>query len=94
MRVAVLIPGALRADTEGAAELAVDLADGADLAGLLAAIGERWPRLARRLSDERGAIRRYVNIYVDSEDCRGLDGTQTALRDGTRVEVIPSVAGG
>jgi molybdopterin converting factor small subunit len=44
--------------------------------------------------DETGALRRYVNVYVDGEDVRALDGIATALRPGSQVHVLPSVAGG
>jgi len=94
MQVKVLVPGVLRADSDGAGELAVQLPDGAVMSDLLGQIGAGWPRLARRIADERGQIRRYVNVYVDGEDCRGLSGVDTPLRDGAQVQVIPSVAGG
>lgn len=94
MRVTVLVPAALRTETDGAGELSVDLGDGADLSALLRAIADRWPRLGRRLADEQGQVRRYVNIYIDGEDCRSLSGVATPLADGARVQVIPSVAGG
>ncbi len=64
----VLVPGALRVDSDGAARL--DLPVRATLAELLDEVRARWPRLERRLRDERGQLRRYVNIYVDGEDCR------------------------
>ena len=50
--------------------------------------------LARRIRDETGAVRRFVNVYVDGDDIRHADGTATPLRDGSEVHVIPSVAGG
>ncbi|MFF5172867.1 MoaD/ThiS family protein [Micromonospora sp. NPDC000089] len=53
-----------------------------------------WPRLARRLRDERGELRRYVNLYVDGEDCRHLGGLLAPVADGAEVRVLPSVAGG
>ncbi|MFG1774247.1 MoaD/ThiS family protein [Nocardia salmonicida] len=50
--------------------------------------------MERRLRDERGALRRYVNFYVDGDECRLLDGQDTAVGAGTEVMIIPSVAGG
>jgi molybdopterin synthase sulfur carrier subunit len=64
------------------------------LAGLLDDLDEQLPAVARRIRDETGALRRYVNVYVDGDDARFLDGLGTVLRDGSLVEVIPSVAGG
>ena len=52
------------------------------------------PAVVRRIRDETGALRRFVNVYVDGEDVRHLDGTATPLRDGCLVQVLPSVAGG
>jgi molybdopterin converting factor small subunit len=50
--------------------------------------------LERRIRDEAGALRRFVNVYVDGDDVRFVDGVHTALRDGAVVQVLPSVAGG
>lgn len=90
--VTVLVPGVLRAETGGAAELTVDSAG--TLRAVLDAVGARWPRLERRIRDERGELRRYVNVYVDGEDCRATGGLVTPVVAGARIQVIPSVAGG
>jgi sulfur-carrier protein len=57
-------------------------------------VGVHWPRLARRIRDESGAVRRYVNIYVDGEDCRRMGGLDTPVATGSEIQVLPSVAGG
>jgi molybdopterin converting factor small subunit len=90
--VTVLVPGALRADSAGASRLSVSAAG--TLRAVLDEMDLRWPRLARRIRDERGALRRYVNVYVDGEDCRQSGGLDTPVRDDAEVQVIPSVAGG
>jgi molybdopterin converting factor small subunit len=90
--VTVLLPGPLRAEAGGAARLTVR-ADGT-LHAVLDELAERWPRLARRLRDERGELRRYVNVYVDGEDCRHVGGLAAPVRAGAEVQVLPSVAGG
>ena len=90
--ITVLVPGVLRADAGGAARLDVEAAG--TLGGVLDEMGARWPRLARRLRDEQGELRRYVNIYVDGEDCRRLDGLATPVADGAEIQLLPSVAGG
>jgi molybdopterin converting factor small subunit len=92
MAVTVLVPGVLRADAEGASRLAVE-ADGT-LTEVLDEIGRRWPRLARRIRDEQGQLRRFVNVYVDGEDVRRLDGLDTAVPASAEVQILPSVAGG
>jgi molybdopterin synthase sulfur carrier subunit len=50
--------------------------------------------LDRRLRDETGRVRRFVNVYVDGDDVRYLAGLDTTVRDGAQVQVLPSVAGG
>jgi sulfur-carrier protein len=96
MRVTVLVPRMLRDDVGGTArlELDVEAAGTARLADALDVVGACHPRLERRLRDERRALRRYVNIYVDGEECRHLGGTDAPVRDGAEIQIIPSVAGG
>ncbi len=50
--------------------------------------------VVRRIRDETGALRRFVNVYVDGDDIRHLDGLETRLAAGSTVHVLPSVAGG
>ncbi|GAA2363893.1 hypothetical protein Cme02nite_39740 [Catellatospora methionotrophica] len=90
--VTVLVPGALR--TEAGGESRLDVAAGGTLRAVLDEIDQRWPRLGRRIRDERGELRRFVNVYVDGEDCRMLSGQDTPVAGGGEVQVLPSVAGG
>jgi sulfur-carrier protein len=90
--VTVLVPGVLRAEAGGAARL--DVAASGTLRAVLDEIGERWPRLERRIRDERGEVRRYVNVYVDGADCRLDRGQDTPVAEGGEVRILPSVAGG
>jgi sulfur-carrier protein len=94
MQVTVLVPGALRVDTGGESRLRVDVEDGATLGTVLDRIATNHPRLDRRLRDEHKTIRRYVNLYVDGEECRRLAGADTVLHRGSELQIIPSVAGG
>ena len=52
------------------------------------------PVLRRRLTDERGAVRRHVNVYLHNDNIRDLDGLDTLLTDGDELLILPSVAGG
>ncbi|MFI5931422.1 MoaD/ThiS family protein [Actinoplanes sp. NPDC051494] len=88
----VLVPGVLRTEAGGESHLHVD-ADGS-LRAVLDEIGQRWPRLERRIRDESGALRRYVNVYVDGEDCRRSGGLATPVPPAAEIQVLPSVAGG
>jgi len=94
VNVTVLVPGVLRSDAGGASKLDVDVEEGATLGALLDRLAAHHPLLDRRLRDEHGVLRRYVNLYVDGEECRRLAGDDTVLRGGAELQIIPSVAGG
>ncbi len=64
------------------------------LAELIDAIERDYPGLKERLCDERGELRRFVNVYVNGEDVRFLSGLQTAIQSGAEVSIVPAVAGG
>ena len=86
------LPSAL-ADVAGGRTLVVDPAP-PDVAALLDAVDAVNPALARRIRDETGSVRRFVNVYVDDEDVRFLSGLDTATPERTVVSVVPAVAGG
>jgi molybdopterin converting factor small subunit len=94
MRVTVLLPGMLRANADGQAKLVVNVSEPATLGTLLDQLAKEYPALERRLRDERAGLRRYVNFYVDGEECRFSGGPDAVLRDSGEVQIIPSVAGG
>ena len=90
--VTVLVPAALRSDAAGASRLSVPATG--TLRAVLDEVDARWPRLARRIRDDQGELRRYVNVYVDGEDCRQSGGLDAPVPSGAEVQVVPSVAGG
>ena len=90
--VTVLLPGPLRAETGGEGRLSV--AATGTLRAVLDELATTWPRLARRIRDERGDLRRYVNVYVDGEDCRHTGALDTPVPENAEVQILPSVAGG
>lgn len=93
--VNLLIPSILRPDAGGYEELRLSVEDGgASVAEVLDAIGAQYPRLDRRLRNETGALRRYVNLYLNGEDIRRLEGLGTRIAAGQELLVIQSVAGG
>jgi len=94
MRVTLVLPGVLRTHAGGVGRLDLELRPGATLGTALDLLAERHPALERRLRDERGALRRYVNLFVDGEECRRLAGADTPLHAGVEIQVIPSIAGG
>ena len=54
----------------------------------------RYPGIRERLVDETGAIRRFVNVYVNEEDIRFLQNQETPLKSGDELSIIPAIAGG
>ena len=54
----------------------------------------RYPGIKERLVDDSGAVRRFVNVYVNEEDIRFLQGQETPLKDGDEMSIIPAIAGG
>ena len=93
MSVQVVLPGVLADLAGGSKHLDVD-PGGPTLGDLLDTLAERHPLLGRRIRDETGQVRRFVNVYVDGDDVRFTQGLATEVRDGAEVQVLPSVAGG
>jgi sulfur-carrier protein len=91
MTVKVLIPTALQKFTS---DLATIECDGNSIAELLNALEASCPGVKARLCDESGQLRRFLNLYVNDEDIRFLSGTDTPLKDGDQVSIVPAVAGG
>jgi sulfur-carrier protein len=92
--VGVRVPTILRTYTGGVADVSVLVGDEATLSDVVAALDAIYPGIGVRVLDDSGQIRRFVNVYVDDDDVRFASGLQTPTPDGTRVSVIPAVAGG
>ena len=93
MSVQVLLPGVLAALAGGEKHVDVEPA-GTTLADVLDALAAEHPMLARRIRDETGKVRRFVNVFVDGDDVRYGGGLAATVRDGAEVQVLPSIAGG
>ncbi len=91
MAVTVHIPTPLRKLTGNESEVEVEAAT---VAALVEGLEEAYAGMKDKLLDESGDIRRYVNIYINEEDIRFLDGKDTALKDGDSVSIVPAIAGG
>jgi len=91
MAIQVLIPTPLQKFTKGEATANVE-ADSVN--ALLQALEDLYPGLLERLCDEKGTLRRFLNVYVNSEDIRFLNHQATSLADGDEVSIVPAVAGG
>ncbi|MFD3945816.1 MoaD/ThiS family protein [Streptomyces sp. NPDC058579] len=90
MAIEVRIPTILRTYTDG--EKSVE-ASGGTLAELFADLEKRHAGIEDRIVD-KGQLRRFVNVYLNDEDVRFLDGIETKLADGDSVTILPAVAGG
>ncbi len=91
MTVTVKIPTQLRGVTGGEAETSVD--DATTVGEVLDGLYERFDELRDRIAED-GGLRRFVNVYVEGEDIRFLDGLETPVEDGDEVTILPAVAGG
>ena len=91
MPIQVLIPTPLQQFTANEAVLKLDAAD---VNQLIHRIDERFPGFKARLCDDSGKLRRFLNVYINSEDIRFLDNQATLLKEGDEVSIVPAVAGG
>ena len=92
MAVKVRIPTPLRKLTN---DLDIVSLDGsATLAAAIDGLESAYPGFKERVCDEQGEIRRFVNIYINGEDVRFLNGLQSSLKAGDEVSIVPAVAGG
>ncbi len=91
MPTKVRIPTPLRKLTND--EETVDVA-ATNVGGAIAELQTRFPGIQERLLDDKGEVRRFVNVYVNEEDIRFLQNQQTPLKDGDEMSIIPAIAGG
>ena len=91
MSITIEIPTAFRRFTDGAPKLDCSAAT---VAEALDSLTTRFPDLSRHVRDESGQIRQFLNIYLNEEDIRFLGGESCSLKEGDRVLLVPSIAGG
>jgi sulfur-carrier protein len=91
MSVTVRIPTTMRPLTGGEKQVSVETGT---LSDVISALEAAHPGLRERLLDDDGGLRKFVNIFVDDDDVRYLDGLDTKVADGLTVSIIPAVAGG
>jgi len=87
----IRIPPVLRPKTGGQAEVE---AAGSDVGGVLRTLTAEHPGTSSQLFGEDGELNRYVNVYLNDEDVRVLDGLDTAVSDSDTVVILPAMAGG
>ncbi|MEE8602716.1 ubiquitin-like small modifier protein 1 [Euzebya tangerina] len=91
MAVSVRVPTVLRKHTDGNATVE---GDGATITALLADLADRHAGLTQAITAEDGGLAGFINVYLNDEDIRFMDGVDTELRDGDELSLLPAVAGG
>ena len=87
----IKIPPVLRSSTGGAKEVS---ADGSSVGDVLRSLASEHPATESQLFSEEGELNRYVNVYVNDEDVRVLDGLQTGVKPEDTIVILPAMAGG
>jgi sulfur-carrier protein len=87
----IKIPPVLRPSVGGEKEVQ---ASGSDVGALLNQLAEQHPATQSQLFGPDGSLNRYVNVYLNDEDVRVLDGLDTAVNDGDTLVILPAMAGG
>jgi len=91
MAIPVRIPTPLRKLTQN--QEIVD-AEGGTIREILASLETSYPGLKERICDEQNNIRRFVNVFVNDEDIRFLQESETPVKSGDEVSIVPAIAGG
>lgn len=93
MSISIRIPTILRTYTGGSATVEIEETVGT-LQDAIDALEALAPGIKGRLLDDEGKLRRFINLYINDDDVRFLDGLASVLNDGTQISIVPAVAGG
>ena len=91
MAISVKIPTPLRKLTEGNSTVSVS---GSNITNIISDLENKYPGIKDRICEENGEIRPFVNIFVNGEDIRYLEGLNSKLSEDDEVSIVPAVAGG
>jgi sulfur-carrier protein len=91
MAITVRVPTPLRKYTQGKDEVSVE---GSNLRELLQNLESNYKGIGQRIMDDKGGVRRFVNIYLNDEDIRFKSNLDTPLKEGDVISIIPAIAGG
>ena len=87
----VRIPTPLRKLTQGLEEVS---AAGDTIGAVLVDLEAKYPGLKERLCDDKGQVRRFVNIFANDEDIRFLQNLDTPVKESDEISIVPAIAGG
>ena len=91
MSITVRIPTPLRRVTNGEDKVTVE---GSNLNEIIGSLNDQYPGIKARICDDQGDLRNFVNVYVNGEDVRFLEGLETSTKTGDEISIVPAVAGG
>lgn len=91
MPVTVRVPTPLQKLTNNQKQV---VAEGGSITAVFESLERKYPGMRERLYDEEGTLRRFINVYVNEEDIRFLDGVDTAIKEGDDISIVPAIAGG
>ncbi len=91
MSITVRIPTPLRRVTNGEEKVTVE---GSNLNEIIGSLDSQYPGIRARICNEQGDLRNFVNVYVNGEDVRFLEGLETSTKTGDEISIVPAVAGG
>ena len=91
MAIKVRIPTPLMKLTDNQSEVS---AEGETISDIINNLENQFNGIKARICEENGAPRRFINIYINEEDIRFLEGEKTAVKDGDEISIIPAIAGG
>ncbi len=87
----VLMPTPLRRLAGGQSRVSVDAAD---VGALIYTLEQQYPGIAEKLLDDKGEIKRFINVFVNENEVRTLQGLATPVTEGDKVSIVPAMAGG
>ena len=91
MAIKVRVPTPLMKLTDNKSEVT---AEGKNIVDIINDLENQFNGIKDRICEESGAPRRFINIYLNEEDIRFLDGEKTIVKDGDEISIIPAIAGG
>ncbi|MFL2677380.1 MAG: MoaD/ThiS family protein [Dehalococcoidia bacterium] len=94
MEIKIIIPSPLRTFSNGERSVNFNLQESSSIADSINELEKQFPGIAAKIIDEDNNLHNFVNIFMDGEDVRYLDGINTKLTHNCEISIVPAVAGG